>query len=357
MCNFRCFLTLALCIYAQFSQADWVNLNGSPQASNIAEIFVLDDHVKVKLEVYVGDLEKFAELVPDEFLRDPGDARPSMEQRMQTFATERLQFITGEGVNLPARLALVEPRMRVERQSPAAGAINPITRQPVKGAPADKRVLYAEIIYPFDEKPAQLSIVPPMDAQGIASAEIGFVAYHRAMPIIDFRYLGRQVKLNLDWEDPWYSRFDNKILSRHFKYPLSLYLYVEPRQVRLESLMRVGDMAALTGFNVDASELSVKDKYLLLRKHVENYYADRDALQIDGDSFKPDAIRVEFLNITLAGLKLADITAAIEESSLLVGVSQQYLIAGLPQKIDSVWPYFPQRVARIPVVVTDPVCG
>jgi len=355
MCNFRCFLTLALCIYAQFSQADWVNLNGSPQASNIAEIFVLDDHVKVKLEVYVGDLEKFAELVPDEFLRDPGDARPSMEQRMQTFATERLQFITGEGVNLPARLALVEPRMRVERQSPAAGAINPITRQPVKGAPADKRVLYAEIIYPFDEKPAQLSIVPPMDAQGIASAEIGFVAYHRAMPIIDFRYLGRQVKLNLDWEDPWYSRFDNKILSRHFKYPLSLYLYVEPRQVRLESLMRVGDMAALTGFNVDASELSVKDKYLLLRKHVENYYADRDALQIDGDSFKPDAIRVEFLNITLAGLKLADITAAIEESSLLVGVSQQYLIAGLPQKIDSVWPYFPQRVARIPVVVTDPV--
>ena len=140
MRNFCRFLTLALCIYAQFSQADWINLNGSPQASNIAEIFVLDDHVKVKLEVYVGDLEKFAELVPDDLLRDPGDARPSMEQRMQTFATERLQFITGEGVKLPAKLALVEPRMRVERQSPAAGSINPITRQPVKGAPSDKRV-------------------------------------------------------------------------------------------------------------------------------------------------------------------------------------------------------------------------
>ena len=60
------------------------------------------------------------------------------------------------------------------------------------------------------------------------------------------------------------------------------------------------------------------------------------------------------MNVTLASLKLADITNSIEESSLLVGVSLQYLVAGLPQKIDAVWPYFRQRVDRIPVVVTDP---
>jgi hypothetical protein len=123
----------------------------------------------------------------------------------------------------------------------------------------------------------------------------------------------------------------------------------------MESLMRVSDIAALTGFNVDDSSVNVKDKHLLLRRHVENYFADSDALQIDGVSYKPDSVRVDFLNVTLAGLQLADITTAIEESSLLVGVSQQYLITGLPQKIDSVWPYFHQRVDRIPVVVTDPV--
>ena len=354
MLYLRFFLLVSLFIYAEFAQGDWVTLNGSQLAPNIVEIFVLDDHVKVKLEVYVGDLEKFEELLPDEWLSDSNGIRPPLKQRMQIFASERLQIITDKDVKLPARLELVEPRMRVERQSLVAGTINPVTRQPVKAAPSDKRVLYAEIIYPFDEKPTQLSIVPPMDARGIVSAEIGFVAYHKAMPIIDFRNLSRQVKLNLDWEDPWYSRFDDKNLSRHFKYPLSLYLYVEPRQVRLESLMRVGDIAALTGFNVDSSQLSVKDKHLLLRKHVENYYVDKDALQIDGESFKPDAIRVEFLNVTLASLKLADITTAVEESSLLVGVSLQYLVAGLPQKIDAVWPYFHQRMDRIPVVMTDP---
>ena len=58
----------------------------------------------------------------------------------------------------------------------------------------------------------------------------------------------------------------------------------KPRQVRLESLVRVDDIAALTGFDVDSSEPSVKEKFQLLRKHIENYNADKDWLQIDGDS-------------------------------------------------------------------------
>jgi len=46
-----------------------MNLTGAETSQNIAEIYVLDDHVKVKLEVYIGDLEKFEELVPDEWIK------------------------------------------------------------------------------------------------------------------------------------------------------------------------------------------------------------------------------------------------------------------------------------------------
>lgn len=42
----------------QAARADWINLTGAETAPNIAEITVLDDHVKVVLEVYVGDLDK-----------------------------------------------------------------------------------------------------------------------------------------------------------------------------------------------------------------------------------------------------------------------------------------------------------
>ena len=81
-----------------------MNLTGAETAQNIAEIYV------------------FEELVPDEWLNesasDSVDKRPSLKQRMQNFATKRLQFITDKGVTLPAKLELVEPREQVDRASP-----------------------------------------------------------------------------------------------------------------------------------------------------------------------------------------------------------------------------------------------
>ena len=353
---FICTGLLVALLVANFSaHADWMNLTGSETAPNIIEIYVLEDHVKIKLEVFVGDLDMFAELVPDEWIAGSISERPPLEKRMQTFASERLQFITDAGVQLPAQLVLVEPRERVNRQSPFAGMINPVTRQRVTEAPADKRVLYAEIIYPFDKKPGQLKIIPPLNDKGSVTANIGFVAYHKSVPVTDFRYLGQAATLDLNWQDPWYSKFENKNLTRHHKYPLMLFLYVEPRQVRLESLLRASDIAELTGFKIEDFQLSVKDKHQLLQQHIKNYYADKDALQIDGESFKPDSIRVEFLKVTLSGLKVIGSSTSMDEPSLLVGISQQYLIAALPQKIDSRWPFFNRRIIRIPVVVTDPV--
>jgi hypothetical protein len=321
--NVRLILAALLILWAPLSSADWINLTGAETAPNIAEIYVHDDHVKVKLEVYFGDLAKFEELVPDEWLKDSGSGsgskRPSVEKRMQTFASERLQIITDKGVRLPAKLVLVEARNRVERLLPFAGIINPTTRQRVKKAPADKRVLYAEIIYSFPGKdkilkPKQLQIVPPLDAQGMVSANIGFVAFHQAVPIVDFRYLGQASTLNIDWQDPWYTRFENKNLSRHHKYPLMVYLYVEPRQVRLESLMRINDIADMTGFNAKDFLLNVKNKRQWLQEHIKNYYVDKDALLSDNqrvssaiwDDANSDNVEGWIYNVNLIGISPAD---------------------------------------------------
>ena len=371
MFNIRLLLISLFILWSPLLKADWMNLTGAETSQNIAEIYVLDDHIKVKLEVYVDDLEKFEELIPDEwFDQSPSDSttassqeRPSLEQRMHTFAIKRLQFITEKGVKLPAKLERVEPRKRVDRVSAYAGMINPMTRQRIREAPADKRVLYAEIVYPFPSKdsdrdtvvkPEQLKIIPPLNEQGIVTADIGFVAYHRAVPIIDFRFLGQPAKLNLNWQDPWYTKFENKNLTRHHKYPLMLYLYVEPRQLRQESLLRVSDITEMTEFEVDETRLSTEDKFQQLQSYLNNYYSSKGSLDIDGKSFTPDSVRVEYLTISLKGLKVIDNATAVDESSLLVGVSQQFLIEKLPQKIETRWQYFNQRVDRIPVIVTDP---
>ena len=52
-------LVFAALLSPMEARADWINLTGAETAPNIAEIYVLDDRVKLVLEVYVGDLEKF----------------------------------------------------------------------------------------------------------------------------------------------------------------------------------------------------------------------------------------------------------------------------------------------------------
>jgi hypothetical protein len=199
----------------QPARADWINLTGSETAPNIAEIYVFDDRVHVKLEVYIDDLDKFADLVPDDWLRD-ASGRASLEERLERFSREGLQFVTDRGEQLMAEAVTIEPRLRVDRQSPFAGMINPITRRRVPDAPADKRVLYVELDYPFEEKPASLTMIPPLDDDAdIAAATIGFITYHKSVPVIDFRYLGAPAHLTLDWADPWYSKFNNTNLKRH----------------------------------------------------------------------------------------------------------------------------------------------
>jgi hypothetical protein len=192
------FLLLTAVLTAPAVHADWINLTGSETAPNIAEIYVLNDRVHVKLEVYIGDLDKFEDLVPDDWLRDAG-GRDSLDERLERFSREGLQFVTDTGEQLIAEVVAIEPRLRVDRQSPFAGMINPITRARVPEAPADKRVLYVELDYPFLEQPKTLRMIPPLDPDSdIAAATIGFIAYHKSVPVIDFRYLGAAAELTLD---------------------------------------------------------------------------------------------------------------------------------------------------------------
>jgi len=45
---YRYFLVGLLILWPPFLKADWMNITGAEAAQNIAEIYVLDDHVKVK---------------------------------------------------------------------------------------------------------------------------------------------------------------------------------------------------------------------------------------------------------------------------------------------------------------------
>lgn len=351
---FRSFLFSLLIIWTPFLRADWINLTGAETSPNIAEIYVLDDQVKVILEVYVGDLDKFTELVPDSWFKDSAIQRPSLERRLQTFASERLQFITEDGTKLTAKLELAEPWMRVDRMSPFAGMINPYTRQRVREAPADKRVLYVELNYPFKEKPKVLNIVPPADDQGRALVSFGFIAYHKSVPIIDFRYLGAPARLTLDWDDPWYSKFDNRNLKRHHKSAMMSYLYVEPYEVRHEVLTRVKDLEAWMDLGLEGNEHIEIEELDGLRQRIGDFFLTTNPVSIDGQLARPILDRTSYVKVGLKGIQLLEKPERLEISTAIVGVIISYITAGLPQEVSIDWQLFTDQVQQVPTTATDP---
>ena len=347
-------LFIILITFSVSAQADWINLTGAETSPNIAEIYVLDDHVKVKLEVYVGDLSSFEELIPGDWIEDPEIKRPPLKQRLEHFANNTLKFISDDGNTLAAQLVLVEPRMRVDRKSPFAGMINPFTRQRVPEAPADKRVLYAEIIYPFDGKPQHITMVPPLDDEGRARVTMGFIAYHKAVPIIDFRYLGAPATLTLDWSDPWYSKFDNPNLKRHHKSALMSFLYVEPHEVRHEVLIRVKDLANWMDLGLRGEEYIEVDELDILKQRIGSFLLSKNIVEVDGEALKPILDRSNYVTVGISGIQILEQPQRLEISTAIIGVIIAYLTEGMPQQVTVDWELFTDQVQQVPATATDP---
>ena len=347
-------LLSAAILFPLKTHADWINLTGAETSPNIAEIYVLDDRVKLVLEIYVGDLDKFEELVPDDWLNDSVDERPALQERLQHFAEHTFQVVTDAGEKLPARLDLVEPRLRVDRKSPFAGMLNPMTRQRVPEAPADKRVLYAEVSYPFSERPAGLTFIPPQGDEGRAIVSIGFIAYHKSVPIIDFRYLGAPAHVQLDWDDPWYTKFDNPNLKRHHKSALMSFLYVEPYEVRHEILVRARDMEQWMELGLRGDTYIEVDELEGLKQRSGEFLLEKNPLLVDGRALKPILDRTNFVKVSLQGIKLVEVPERMEIATAIVGVIITYLTEGLPQEVTVDWELFTDQIERVPATATDP---
>jgi hypothetical protein len=354
-CRFLLLFVLAcLLLRAGPSEADWINLTGAENAPNIAEIYVEQDRIRVQLEICIQDLMEFAELIPDDFFGQPIPGRPGQAERTGIFAREKFQIITDVGQNLAAEVALVEPRMRIERPSPFAGTINPYTRQTIPGPPEDKRVLYVELSYPFEGQPKSLAFIPPLDEKGLPQVSIGFLCYHLGVPVVDFRHLSVRNVLRLDWEDPWYSEFEAKQLKRTLQSGVRTYLYIEPYEVRQEILVRVKDLMAWMAFDLRGGEWIEKDEFNPLREQVGRFFLERENVRIDGKRLKPILDRTAFVESSTLRSRFIEIPERVPLNTAMVGVIITYLTDGIPQEVTAEWNLFSDRVQKVTARMTDP---
>ncbi|MBL7175741.1 MAG: hypothetical protein ISS66_07950 [Desulfobacteraceae bacterium] len=337
------------------ANADWINLSGAQNAPNIAEIYINEDHVKIELEIFVNDMLAFDRLLPDAFFEGSDIKRPPLADRIPRFSDEDFQIITDNGQKLQARLKLIEPRFRKERPSPYAGKLNPYTLQIIPGPPKDKRVLYAELVYPFTKKPKSLTIIPPLDEKSkISKISIGFMTYHNRVPIIDFRYLSEPSTVTLDWDDPWYSVFDNKALKRWQRGSVMSFLYIEPFEVRHEILARVKDLEAWIDLGLRGDEFIEADENEPLKKRVGEFFLEQDKVLIDGKQLRPILDRTAFVKFAMTGSTFLDQPEQLPINTAMIGVIVTYLTKEIPQEVTSEWVLWSDRIKKVPADAIDP---
>jgi len=307
---------------------------GAELSSTLAEVRIDRGQILLQLEIGGRSLHGFQDLVKAE--------------QLDRFFRKGLVLSRGDGSSLLGKVRVLEIRPRKQR----ASNFRPTRYQSQRS----REVLYVEIVYPLPDRPQELTITPPLQ-DGKVTSDIGFIVFHRGIQVIDFRFLSGPEPLRLDWRDPWYSRFRNKNLTRHHRYPAMSFLYIEPNEVRHEILIRPRDLA--TWLDLDADLDLEKKEYLeiseqeALKRRVATLLARRNPVAVDGVRVPPVLDRIHFLRMGLNGFEVIDPPERISTSAALLGVIFTYPTLGLPKEATVTWDMWDDRISNVPAVAID----
>ncbi len=319
-------------------------------ASTIAEVSVEADSVVIDLEIGADQLGTFRNLLPEEIHERLGFGTTPWADRLATFVTEDLVLRESGDRPLAGRLTEIELRNRIRRDE--------ITGEPLP-VPADEeeQVIFARLVYPTSGTPSVLRFTPPGVEGETDVGDIGFIVYHHELPVNDFRYLSVTETLNLDWEDPWFSRFENRNLWRQYDAPISAFLYVESFEVRKEIVFRPRDLEQWVDLGLgDSDTIRVANQPELMDRIVA-FLADKNAVTIDGVPREGQLDRIHFIYRTLRTSGVVDPPRDQDVISGTIGVIWVYPVEGLPDQVTMEWDLFSERMPRVPSAATDEAGG
>ncbi|MGB5966051.1 MAG: hypothetical protein WBG65_11080, partial [Sulfurimonadaceae bacterium] len=292
-------------------------------------------------EIGMRDVDKFLDLYP-ESLRALKELPPEdFDIRTKRYLREKLAIIA-DGETLGGYVTAMRSGAKIQR--------DPITGVPLplQGSNAPK-VLYITIMYPFTDPHPKALQIKVADNR----ATVGFILYHMEQAVNDFRYLAHEQTLALNWEDPFYSSFSSKALSRQYRHPMSLFLYVEPYEVRKEFVLRPKDLQEWIELGLESKELiTVADQETIKRK-VAAFLMDRAKVTIDGKEMTPRLDRIHFIERTLKRSGVITPPRDLPTSTATLGVIYTYPVTSLPQDVRVYWDLFSKMINYVPATVID----
>ncbi|WP_226689654.1 hypothetical protein [Ruegeria arenilitoris] len=332
-------LTVFLVSHPLITRADLLPANGAETAANFAEISVLKDRVRVALEIDLGDVHGFLAKAP----QDEGPASNFSERTGKAFE------VLADGAELVPQTVQLEVRPR----KPRVTAFRPsygLTRQNGRSA----QVVYVVLDYPLDHKPAEITFKPPLTSDGIPTAAIGVIFDHLGVAVTDYRYLSRSEVFYPNWNDPWYSRFENPNLTRHHKSALMSFVSVEPREVRHEVIFRLRDLEGWLDLKLGDETLLDANAMAKIKRQAIDLFSHSNPLTIDGSVVLPSLAKVEQLSVGVEGLKVLENPSETNRATAILGIVLSYAGDALPNYVSLKWDLFTEETDTIPVQITDP---
>jgi len=313
-------------------------------ATTIAEIFVEDERILVELEIGQRDMPAFRNLLPDELVERLGLEPEPWAERLARFFAEDLVIRIGDGPPLVGRLVSIEIRERLPRDE-----ISGENRARREDEP-EETVLFAQLELPLAGRPERLVID---GVRGPPVPSVGFVLYHGGVGVNDFRYLSRRQVLHLDWDDPWYTRFEQRALRRQYYAPMTGFIYVEAYEVRKEIVARPLELQHWVDLGLEGLEvIPVEMQPELLRKAGE-FLREHHVVEIDGRRIAPELARIHFLERTLRTSRVIDPPEPIDVHAAMLGAIFVYATDGLPERVTLDWDLWHDRLERIPASTVD----
>jgi hypothetical protein len=336
-------LALFLCLLVSPLQlnADAIVRSSAMFADTIAEYHVEQGRVRLDLEIGGGDIGAFRNLLPDAIYSELGFGEQPLEERLRLFVT-RDMAVFHDGEPLPGVLREIGPAVRPLRDE--------ITGEELP-TPEDQSeyVIAATLEYLLPERPAELTLTAP-GATG--TANIGFVLYHRGIPVNDFRYLSSGFTAQLDWDDPWYSRFPQRALRRQYEAPMAGFIYVEPFEVRKEIIVRPHDLQQWVDLGLEGQDVIPADQQEEVKRRVVAFLEEYFPVRIDGEPAEGALDRINFLRRTLKSSNVID-GQDIDLLPATLGVIYVFPTDGLPQAVEMDWNLFTPKMQRVMVASVD----
>ncbi|MCK5829268.1 MAG: hypothetical protein KAH20_03105 [Methylococcales bacterium] len=272
---------------------------------------------------------------------------------MASSAIAQLQNNTSDTVDSFA-LSAIKIQTATQQLSPSIKKPKEISDQRQPAASKSSSVI--NIFFPFssDTPPQKLEINPDFKLINQAGEQYIITVSHQGLPIIDHGVLTNAETLSLNWQDPWYSHFLNPKLKRDHNDPVMAFLYLEPRQIKSEIVVRIKEMANWTELGLRDEVMIFPDEFASLKQKVSQFLLAKNQVSAENTKLTPTLDRVDYIRMGAADIQAYEPQQAQRQVATLIGVSITYQTKALPATVKWQWNLFNEKIKRVAIRAYDP---